>query len=139
MHHSPAEGNFRDEHGNALKSATIQDYNQHMGYVDKNDTDSISRRAWKWTKKLSFHLLDLTVLNSYIILHSFCSKLCYRGSRLNLIRDFIQEGERVLGTQIIPQSANPFYQPAGSQTRSALARERDKAQVSCMFRAKEAE
>jgi hypothetical protein len=36
-HHPPAEGNFRDEHGNALKAVIIQDYNQHMGYVVKSD------------------------------------------------------------------------------------------------------
>jgi hypothetical protein len=35
MHHPPAEGNFCDEHGNALKPVIIQDYNQHMVYVDK--------------------------------------------------------------------------------------------------------
>jgi len=50
--HSPAvEGNFCDEHGKAIKLATIQDYNRHMGYVDKSDlmvnTYSISRRTWK--------------------------------------------------------------------------------------------
>jgi hypothetical protein len=37
MHHPPAEGNFHDEHGNTSKSLIIQDYNQHMGYVDKSD------------------------------------------------------------------------------------------------------
>jgi hypothetical protein len=38
MHNPPAiEGNFCDEHGNALKPQIIQDYNQHMGYVDKGD------------------------------------------------------------------------------------------------------
>jgi hypothetical protein len=82
MHHPPAEGNFCDEHGNALKPAIIQDYNQHMEYVDKSDcmtnTYSISRWTWKWMKKLFFHLLDLTVLNSYIVLHSCSSKLSHR-------------------------------------------------------------
>jgi hypothetical protein len=29
MHHPPAEGNFCDEHGNALKPVIIQDYNRH--------------------------------------------------------------------------------------------------------------
>jgi hypothetical protein len=78
-----------------------------MGYVDKSDcmtnTYSINRQTWKWTKKLFFHLLDLTVLNSYIILHSCSSKLSHRDFQLSLIRDLIQEGGRVLGTQIIPQ------------------------------------
>jgi hypothetical protein len=36
-HHLPAEGNFCDEHGNTLKPATVQDYNRHMGYMDKTD------------------------------------------------------------------------------------------------------
>jgi hypothetical protein len=31
MYHFPAEGNFCDEHGNALKPAILQDYNRHMG------------------------------------------------------------------------------------------------------------
>jgi hypothetical protein len=37
MHRSPAEGNFCDEHGNALKPAIFQDYNRHVGYTDKGD------------------------------------------------------------------------------------------------------
>jgi hypothetical protein len=64
---------------------------------------SISRWTWKWTKKLFFHLLDLTVLNSYIIPHTCGSKLSHREFQLRLIRDLIQEGGRVLGSQIIPQ------------------------------------
>jgi hypothetical protein len=87
-----------------LKPVIIQDYNQHMGYVARVtawQTHYISRRTWKWTKKLFFHLLDLTVLNSYIILHSCGSKLSHRDFRLSLIRDLVQEGGRVLCTQII--------------------------------------
>ena len=37
MHVPPAKGNFRDESGNALKQAIVEDYNQHMGYVGKSD------------------------------------------------------------------------------------------------------
>ncbi|PSN50206.1 PiggyBac transposable element-derived protein 4, partial [Blattella germanica] len=52
IHNVPAEANFCDSHGNAL----IEDYNRHMGYVDKSDrmadSYSISRRTMKWTKKL---------------------------------------------------------------------------------------
>jgi hypothetical protein len=44
MHHSPAEGNFCDEYGNALKLGTVQDYNRHMGYVDK--CYFIGRHIW---------------------------------------------------------------------------------------------
>ncbi|XP_023722709.1 piggyBac transposable element-derived protein 4 [Cryptotermes secundus] len=72
MHSPPAAGNFCNEHGNAIKPATVADYNKHMGYVDKADrmtnSYSISHRTWKWTNKLFFHLLDLTILNSFIML-----------------------------------------------------------------------
>ena len=58
-----------------LKLQIVIDYNCHMGYMDKGDrmadSYSISHRTFKWTNKLFFHLLDLTILNSYI-LHSSC-------------------------------------------------------------------
>jgi hypothetical protein len=76
MYHPPAKGNFHDGNGNALKSVIIQDYNQHMGYVKKSDhmtnTYSISRWTWIWTKKLFFHLLDLTVPNSSTLMVQNC-------------------------------------------------------------------
>jgi len=107
VRHPPVEDSFCDKRENALKPAIIQDYNQHMVCVDKSDcktnTYSISRQTWKWTKKLFFHLLDLTVLNSYILLTSCGAKLTHRDFRHNLIKDLIEEGERVLGSQITPQ------------------------------------
>jgi len=81
LHSPPLEGNFCDEHGKAMKPAIIQDCNRHTGYVDKSDcmTNSyfISRQTWKWTKKLLFHILDLNILNSFIILASCGSKLTH--------------------------------------------------------------
>jgi hypothetical protein len=54
-HHPPEEGNFCDERKNALKPATIQDYNRYVECTDKSDhmmnTYSISRWSWKLTKK----------------------------------------------------------------------------------------
>jgi hypothetical protein len=106
INHSPAEGNFCGEYGNTLKPAIVQDYNKHMGYVDKSDrmtnSYSICRRTWKWTKKLFFHLLDLSILNSYILLTSCGSKLTHRDFRLTLVRDLIQEGGRVPRPQTTP-------------------------------------
>jgi hypothetical protein len=52
----------------------MEDYNRHMGYVDKGDkmanSCSISCSTWKWTTKLFIHLLHLAILNSYILLSS---------------------------------------------------------------------
>jgi len=75
IHNAPAEGNFCNERVKAIKPQVVMDYNHHMGYVDKGDRManrySTSRRTFKGTKNLFFHLLDLTILNSYI-LHSSC-------------------------------------------------------------------
>jgi len=82
-----------------MKLAIIQDYNRHMKYVDKSDhmtnSYSVSRRTCIWTKKLFFHLMDLTILNSFIILASCGSKLSHWQFRLTLERDLIQEAGRV--------------------------------------------
>jgi hypothetical protein len=106
MHHLPAEGNFCEEHGNALKPAIIQGCNKHMGHMDKNYcmiyTYSISRQTCKWKKKLFFHLLDL-IINSYILLNSCRSKSSHRDFQISLIRALIQDGTRMLATQITSQ------------------------------------
>jgi hypothetical protein len=55
----------------AVKPLIIEDYTSRMGYVDLSDTMansySISKKTWKWTKKFFLHLLDLTILNSFIL------------------------------------------------------------------------
>ena len=37
IHPPPTEGNYLDEHGNAIKPAIVADYNIHMGHVDNSD------------------------------------------------------------------------------------------------------
>ena len=80
--------------GKAIKPQIVMDYNHHMGYVDKGDrmanSYSTSRRTFEWTKKLFFHLLDLTILNSYI-LHSSCGgkKISHRDFRFTLVRNML--------------------------------------------------
>ncbi|PNF23240.1 hypothetical protein B7P43_G18268 [Cryptotermes secundus] len=95
MHCPPAEGSFCDEHGNAIKPSVVVDYNTHMGYVDKADrmtnSYSISHRTWKWTNKLFFHLLELTILNSFILLSSCGAKLSHRDFRLALVCNMVEE------------------------------------------------
>jgi len=54
-----------------LKPTAIQDYNKHMGAVDKSDQmvllNTTVRKTLKWTKKLFFHLLDLSATNAFIL------------------------------------------------------------------------
>lgn len=85
MHPAPAEGNFCNEHDNAVKPKILQDWNKHVRYIDKSDrmTDSysISRLTWKWLKKLFFHFLDPRILNSFILLTSCGAEVTHRDFR----------------------------------------------------------
>ena len=84
MHTPPVEGNFCDISGHAVKPRVIEDYNAHVGYVDKSDrmvnSYGIARRTWKWTKKLFFHLTDMAILNAFL-LHKTCGgKMTHKSS-----------------------------------------------------------
>jgi hypothetical protein len=94
----PAEGNFCDDKNRLVKPHIVARYNRHMGYVDNSDrmanSYSMSRRNFKWTMKLFFYLLDLTVLNSWIMLSSCWAKYTDRDFRLLLVRNLIEEAGR---------------------------------------------
>jgi len=74
----PAEGNFCDENNRPVKPHIVERYSWHMGYINNSDHMAtsylMSRCTLKWTTKLFFHLLDLTVLNSWILLSSCGAK-----------------------------------------------------------------
>ena len=66
-----------------------------MGYVDKSDrmvnSYGIAKRTWKWTKKLFFHLLDMTILN-VLLLHKTCgNKMTQKIFREVLVHNLITE------------------------------------------------
>ena len=90
-----AEGNFCDKNNRLVEPHIVEWYNWHVGYVDNSDrmatSYSISPHTLKWTMKLFFHLLDLTVLNSWILLSSCGAKYTHRDFRLLLVRNLIEE------------------------------------------------
>ena len=94
MHAPPVEGNFTDESGQAIKPRVVEDYNAYMGFVDKSDrmvnSYGIARRTWKWTKKLFFHLTDMTVLNAFLIHKSCGGKMTHKIFHENLVRELIR-------------------------------------------------
>jgi hypothetical protein len=96
MHTPPLDGNFRDEAGHAVKPHVVEDYNAHMGFVDKSErmvnSYGITRRTWKWTKKLFFHLLDMTILNA-CLLHKSCDGK--NGTQQILAQDLILQSPEV--------------------------------------------
>jgi hypothetical protein len=95
IHNAPPEGNFCDNNGKAVKPQIVEDYSRHIGYVDKGDrmanSYSSCRRTLKWTKWF-FHLLDLTILNSFIILSSRGgTHISQRDFRLTLVRNMLAQ------------------------------------------------
>ena len=71
---TPAEGNFCGDNNHPVKPHIMEKYNRHMDYVSSSDrmanSYSMSPHTFKWTTKLFFHLLDLTVLNNWNLLPS---------------------------------------------------------------------
>jgi len=90
-----AEGNFCDDSNCPTKPYIVEQYNQHMGYIDNSDcmanSYSMSRCTFKWTTKLFFHLLDLTLLKSWIWLSSCGAKYTHQDFRLLLARNLIEK------------------------------------------------
>jgi len=93
MHAPPVEGNFTNESGQAIELRLVEDYNAYMGFVDKSDrmfnSYGIARRTWKWTKKLFFHLTDMTILNPFLIHKSCGGKMMHKTFREILVRELI--------------------------------------------------
>jgi hypothetical protein len=98
MDPSSVEGNFCDDGKRVVKPQIMARYNRHVGYVDISDcmaiTYSMCRRIFTWTTKLFFHLLDLTVLSSWILLSSCGAKCTHKDFRLLLVRNLIEEAGR---------------------------------------------
>ena len=56
---------------NKLKPMCVHDYNTNMGGIDRSDHllsyCSTPRKTIKWYNKVFFHLLDIAVMNSYVL------------------------------------------------------------------------
>jgi hypothetical protein len=58
---------------------------------------------WKWTKKLLFHSLDLTVLNTYGILTSYGGKIDHQKFGLTLVQNLLEMSAREPQPQSSPR------------------------------------
>jgi hypothetical protein len=69
-----------------IKPAIVEAYGKHVLYVNKSVRMtigySISRHTWKWTQILFFHLLDLSVPNSFILWCKFVAPRLHTYHRL---------------------------------------------------------
>lgn len=72
-------GKFNRQTGEPIqKPSCVIQYNKCMGSVDKADmmlsTLSCMRKSIKWYKKVAFHIIDLFLLNSYILFSTIKGK-----------------------------------------------------------------
>ncbi|XP_040072194.1 piggyBac transposable element-derived protein 4-like [Ixodes scapularis] len=78
------------------KPACVLEYNQKMGLVDKVDmqlsfTESI-RKTLKWYKKFFFHLLDMSLLNAFLLHRErSASKITFAEFRRRVVYQLVEE------------------------------------------------
>jgi len=138
IHDAPAEGNFCDNNGKAIKPQIVADYNRHLDYVDKGDrmtnSYSINLRRWKWTKKLFFHLFDLAILNSYILFSLLgYKKISHSDFRNNILGNLLVRAGQELNGRPPAKGADAMrYEERGknhwsfrSATRKLMGRTRN--------------
>ena len=77
------------------------------------DDDGKGNTTWKWTKKPFFHLLDLAIVNSYILL-SLCGwkKISHRDFWLTLIREMLAQFGHG------PRPCKPVGRPVSASNKS---------------------
>jgi hypothetical protein len=70
----------------------------------------IVRRTWNWTKKLFFHLTDMTILIAFLIHKSCGGKLTHKHFREVLVRELIIHSyeENVTASGISNGRPTPF-------------------------------
>jgi len=123
IHDPPADGNFCNNKGKAIQPQIVADYNRHMVYVDKGNrmanSYSINHRTWKWTKKLFFHLFDLTFLNSYILFSSLgVKKISHSDFRNTLLGNLLAHAGHERNVQ------RPIGRPRAAATQVIRLKER---------------
>lgn len=81
------------------KPTDIAAYNDNMGGIDRADQMvsyySSPRKTIRWYKKVLFHLLDLSVWNSFYIFKQFHKKCSFLDFRDRLIKSLIQLPVRI--------------------------------------------
>jgi hypothetical protein len=118
-----------------------------MGFVDKSDrmvnSYGIGRITWKWTKKLSFHLTDMTIHDTFLIHKSCGGKMTQKNFREILVRELIihSQEENVTASGISRGRPSPTASQLSRlevrETFAALACQRKTRAVPRVFAAKE--
>lgn len=108
--HDPQKTSSTIVAGICEKPNMILCYNKNMGFVDLSDrmanSYTFGRKTLKWTKKLFFHLLDLSILNAYLLFKTKSdTKISLRSFRYTLIKSL--SGLTETNVENSPTSCNP--------------------------------
>ena len=88
------------------KTKVIDNYNQKMGGVDKNDAIignySCIHKSYKWYIKIFFHYLEEAIFNAFIIYKNYLPqpKYTFMGCKLEIIRSMLGDA----GSHVEPSS-----------------------------------
>jgi hypothetical protein len=89
------------------KPLVIDKYNTFMGGVDKSDQllsyYGFSHRCVKWYKRAIFHLIDLTIVNAYILSQISNKNLTHVKFRLKLASQLLAKAGLEIGSSFPPQ------------------------------------
>ena len=95
-----------------LKPKAVEQYNKYMGGVDKLDQFlayyGFSRRTFKWWRKAFFSLLDIAIINAYILYfhsHQTGRKLTHLQFRVQLAKELLHEASHQVGESLGSQSS----------------------------------
>ena len=86
-------GNNNEE--NVMKPLCINEYNKHLGGVDRSDQllsyHGFTHKTLKWSNRAAFHLLDLATVNSYILYKLSNGKKAHAQYRIDIANALLLE------------------------------------------------
>jgi hypothetical protein len=87
IHPPPVDGNFQEESDHAFKPQVIEDYNAHMGFVDKSDrmVNSYGKPGGHGNEQRNC----FSTLNAYLLYKSCGGKMTHKKFHEILVQDLI--------------------------------------------------
>ena len=86
------------------KPVAICDYNKYMGGVDRSDQFiepyKLARKCMKWYKKLAWHLIQLAILNSFLLYQKSGGKRSFLQFQHDLVGEMVFGEEEINGVSM---------------------------------------
>lgn len=119
---------FRDKLGrDRKKPKPVFHYNENMGGVDRQDQllsyYPCEKKTLRWYKKLGIHVLQMLLLNSYLLYKKFTkSIISIYDFRLNIIDKLVPPKASLPIIPIKNSTHNPKKNPLGPKGKTAISR-----------------